>query len=113
MKRIIADFNARPTDEFAFADYGVRLDAEEQRRRYLIKSLLRAPAWNSRPTRLDSEPKSKTIFRNSPNCPPLGLGVRDEQTLRLTPEGLSWSDVIGPWLYSRHVTARMEAFQLV
>jgi hypothetical protein len=31
--------------------------------------------------------------------------------LRLTAEGLSWTDTIGPWLYSEDMTQRMQTYQ--
>lgn len=113
VKRIIADFNARPRDQFALAHYGVWLDREEQRRRYLIKSLLRASGLELPAYRARFQGDVEDDFPQLAELRQLGLGVRDEQVLRLTSEGLSWSDVVGPWLYSSDVTARMEAFELV
>ena len=57
-------------------------------------------------------PKPKTTFRNSRNLQP-SVWAAQGRAIRLTSEGLSWSDVIGPWLYSRRVTSRMEAFEIV
>ncbi|MEQ8791336.1 MAG: STM4012 family radical SAM protein [Pirellulaceae bacterium] len=112
VKRIIEAFNARRDDQFALADYGVRLDAEEQRRRYLIKSLLRVDglaleAYEQRFGRAVEEdfPQLEELME-------LELGARDGGVLRLTGEGLSWSDVIGPWLYSAEVSSRMQAYEL-
>jgi oxygen-independent coproporphyrinogen-3 oxidase len=113
VKRIIAEFNARDAGDFAHADYGVRLDAEEQRRRYLIKSLLRAPGLDLAAYRARFGTDVEDDFPQLSELLALELGVCDGLAFRLTPEGLSWGDVIGPWLYSPHVTSRMEAFQLV
>ena len=113
VKSIIADFNARGNDEFALADYGAWLDGEEQRRRYLIKSVLRReglvyPAYQQRfGTELEDDFPQLTELKE------LDLAECDGNALRLTDEGLSWSDVIGPWLYSAQVVSRMEAFDLV
>lgn len=113
VKRIIADFNSRYDEAFAVADYGVRLDAEEQRRRYLIKSLLRAQGLQLTAYRTRFATEVEEDFPQLAELMQLGLGMCNHQTLRLTPEGLSWSDVIGPWLYSSEVTSRMETFELV
>lgn len=113
VKRIIADFNARQDGELAFADYGVRLDAEEQRRRYLIKSLLRAAGLDLDAYQARFDAEAEDDFPQIAELAALGLGLREGRALRLTSEGLSWSDVIGPWLYSRRVTSRMEAFEMV
>src|SRR5260221_10032843 len=42
VRAILAAYAARPAESFASAAYGIRLDGEEQRRRYAIKSLLEA-----------------------------------------------------------------------
>ena len=42
VRQIIADYMARSNETFDYADYGFVLDEEEQRRRYLIQSLLQA-----------------------------------------------------------------------
>ncbi|MHB8899824.1 MAG: STM4012 family radical SAM protein [Thermoguttaceae bacterium] len=110
--RIIADFNAREAGRFASADYGVRLDAEEQRRRYLIKSLLRAPGLDLDAYQARFGAEAEDDFPQLAELADLDLGTREGRSLRLTPDGLSWSDVIGPWLYSRRVISRMEAFEL-
>src|SRR5262249_44059420 len=40
LREILADYVARPDEAFDYADYGFRLGPEEQRRRYVIQSLL-------------------------------------------------------------------------
>ena len=113
VKNIIADFNICGSDEFAVADYGVWLDEEEQRRRYLIKSLLRREGL----VRLAYQDRFGTEveddFPQLTELKELNLVEGDSNVLRLTDEGMSWSDVIGPWLYSAQVVSRMEAFDLV
>ena len=42
VRAIIDDYCRRPAADFAFADYGFPLDEAEQRRRWVVKSLLRA-----------------------------------------------------------------------
>lgn len=113
VKMIIENFNARDAARYATADFGVSLDLEEQKLRYVIKSLLRAdgvslPAYQRR--------FGGSLMTDLPQLSELSeLGLADEsiENLRLNDEGLTWSDTIGPWLYSEAMTARMNAYELV
>jgi oxygen-independent coproporphyrinogen III oxidase len=51
-----------------------------------------------------------TMFRNSSCFEDAGLAIIDATRIRLTEAGLERADVIGPWLYSAEVVARMEDF---
>lgn len=113
VRAIIQDFGQRTDSQFSQADYGVRLDPSEQKRRYLIKSLLRADGLNlpdyqqhypDSPGLLEDFPQLRELFQ-------LGLAQLNNQTLRLTAQGLSWTDTIGPWLYSQEMTQRMQTYQ--
>jgi hypothetical protein len=35
-----------------------------------------------------------------------------DDVLALTEQGMEWSDVIGPWLFSNSMNARMESYAL-
>lgn len=98
VRGIIANFNQRPDQEFAHADYGVWLDQQEQKLRKVIKTLLRAQGC---PAGLEI-PQLKELQQ-------LGLALPDPW--RLTEEGLAWSDTIGPWLYSPQVHQKMQQYQ--
>jgi oxygen-independent coproporphyrinogen-3 oxidase len=112
VREILADYVARPAEAFDVADYGCFLNEEEQRRRYVIQSLLQAEglslagyaawfgaeAWQDLPELAELEP-----------C---GLAVAEGGWLRLTEAGLEQSDVIGPWLYSQAVRGLAEGFVL-
>ena len=110
VREIIQDYIHRIHERFSFADYGCDLDLEEQKRRYVLKSLLRVDglelsdycAW------FQSE-----LFADLPQLSELfdeGLLEPNEGKLRLTPEGLELSDVIGPWLWSAAVREKMTEF---
>jgi oxygen-independent coproporphyrinogen-3 oxidase len=112
VKAITAAWVERSAESFDAADYGFTLDAEEQRRRYAIQSLLHK-------TGLDPVAYARRFGTDaSDDLPQLGLlqprGLaRDEGgVLRLTAEGLERSDVLGPWLISPAVWARMEEYEL-
>jgi oxygen-independent coproporphyrinogen-3 oxidase len=107
---ILADYLGRETGDFATCDYGIWLDADEQRRRHVILSLLQAEgldqgAYRSRfgSEALDDLPQLATLERSA-------LATIDDERIRLTPEGLERSDAIGPWLYSPAVRLRMEEY---
>ncbi|MEM7246210.1 MAG: STM4012 family radical SAM protein [Acidobacteriota bacterium] len=108
VRRIISDFVDRPSAAFGLADFGVRLEPSEQRRRYLIKSLLRTDGLDATyRERFGAEPESH--FPELAELTELGLCQRDGDLLRLTRAGLELSDTIGPWLYSESVQRRMAA----
>lgn len=99
VRAIIEDFCRRGAEDFAQADYGFRLDQQEQNLRRLLKTLLR-----NQP--LDFDPALPALHE----LEQLGLATSDPW--RLTEEGLAWSDTIGPWLYSQPVQQRMREYEL-
>jgi oxygen-independent coproporphyrinogen-3 oxidase len=112
VREILADYVARPEASFDRIDHGCWLDDEEQRRRWLIKSLLQAEgvdlaAWRARfaSDLGDDLPELDALAAD-------GLTTRDGDSLRLTPAGLERSDAIGPWLYSGRAVERMRAYDL-
>ncbi len=111
VREIIGGYIARPTDQFDWADHGCELDAHEQRRRWVIKSVLRAEGMNSADyrARFGTEPMQDLPELNE-LCQ-VGLLESTAGTLRPTPAGLERSDAIGPWLFSGVMRDRMEAFE--
>lgn len=112
VKTIIEHFIARDPAGHATAIYGVSLDREEQKLRYLIKSLLRVEGVSKAAYRrrfggalADELPQLRELSE-------LGLVTETNGFLRLNDEGLTWSDTIGPWLYSEAMSARMSAYEL-
>ncbi len=94
------------------ATHGALLDLDDQKRRYVIKSILRADgldlvAYRSRfqHDALDDFPQLNELL----TC---GAATQEVSHLRPTLLGLEWSDVIGPWFYSDHVKSAIEAFEL-
>lgn len=113
VKSIVADFLGRSAHGFATAEIGFWLDDEEQRRRWLLKSLLRIdgvdfPAYRRRfgTGLIDDFPELERLGE-------LGWveGMGSEGRLRPTTEGLAFSDTIGPWLFSDRVRKAMEAWE--
>jgi oxygen-independent coproporphyrinogen-3 oxidase len=112
IRAILNDYIARPAGDFDYAHYGFTLNGDEQRRRYVLKSLLEAgglslPAYRCR--------FKSDLLSDLPELSELlsfKLATLEAETLALTPAGIEASDVIGPWLYSEPVRALMEGYRL-
>lgn len=112
IRAILAHYMSRSDEEFAQVDYGYRLDVDDQRRRYVIKSILRRDGLS-----LDAY---RRVFNSDPleDFSELGelqiCGYLHQQDGHLcpTPPGLEHSDLIGPWLYSDRVRTLSEAYEL-
>ncbi|MBS2035581.1 STM4012 family radical SAM protein [bacterium] len=96
--RAIIEAFCQRTD-FSLADYGFALDLHEQNLRRLLKTLLRGLP-------LDFDPQLPQLVELTE------LGLAQSSPFRLTPEGLAWSDTIGPWLYSQPVQSAMREYEL-
>ena len=113
VRGIIDDFIA--TDDFEHAEVGFRLDADEQRRRHLVQSLLQADgldtaAYENRfGTRPEDDFGTELALLEQRG---FLAATGPRAGLRLTPDGLAWSDSIGPLLFSAPVRAAMRAYAL-
>ncbi|MEU4626469.1 STM4012 family radical SAM protein [Actinoplanes sp. NPDC023801] len=110
VRAVITDYLSRPAGDFRYAEFGFRLDAVEQRRRWLLKSLLRAEGI---------DPAAYTDrfgSRHTDDFPQLAdladRGWLNRSHTVLTPLGLDHSDAIGPWLVSGEVRAAMGSYLL-
>jgi oxygen-independent coproporphyrinogen-3 oxidase len=112
VQAIIQNFNQRSAERFAVADYGARLNVEEQKRRYAIKSLLRVEGIAGTAYQRRFGSSLRADFPQLHELSDLGLLVESGGSVRLNEAGLAYSDTIGPWLYSDAVTATMEACEL-
>jgi oxygen-independent coproporphyrinogen-3 oxidase len=112
VKKIIIDYCQRSAESFRIADYGIVLDENEQKRRYLIKSILRTEGLNFSAYYHRFNTDVLVDFPEITELLRLGLNECDEQKLTPTDKGLAYSDVIGFWLVSEFVKRRMENFLL-
>lgn len=112
IQAILEDFVRRPAEHHALAWYGHELDPAERRRRYLIKSLLRAEGLDDAAFRRRHGESWQTAFPQLTELLDHRLAVHQDGVLRLTRDGLELSDTIGPWLYSPAVHARMAEYEL-
>lgn len=110
VREILADYIARGDESFGRIDFGFELDGDEQRRRYLLQSLLQAEGLDLAAYR---NRFASDALRDAPQLGELEmleLGRNDGHFLRLNERGLEKSDAIGPWLSSARVRQQMEGF---
>ena len=112
IQAILADYAGRSPEAFSLADYGIRLDAEDQHRRYVIKSLLRTDGLALDAFAARSGIDACQAVSQLDELVERGLAYRSDGSLRLTVEGLERSDAIGPWLYSERVRGLMDSYKL-
>ncbi|HWS39368.1 MAG TPA: STM4012 family radical SAM protein [Actinoplanes sp.] len=108
VRAVIDDYLSRPAGDFRFAEIGFHLDAVEQRRRWLLKSLLRVEGVDAAAYR------QRFGTTHTGDFPQLGelaaRGWLDDSRTTLTSAGLAQSDSIGPWLVSGPVREAMTAY---
>ncbi|SEP08130.1 STM4012 family radical SAM protein [Paenibacillus sp. OK076] len=110
---IIADYVA--TERYDVADYGIILSREEQKRRFILKALLHREglALSDYDERFGTGVLSDYGWLSellSEGMAELKQDDKGNQVLRLTEEGLGYSDAIGDWLISAEVREQMEGF---
>jgi coproporphyrinogen III oxidase-like Fe-S oxidoreductase len=108
VRAVLDDYLSRPAADFRYAEIGFDLDQAEQRRRWLVKSLLRR-------TGVDPDAyRERFGTPHSDDFPQLTelveRGWLDDERCRLTAAGLARSDAIGPWLVSGPVRKAMGAY---
>lgn len=113
IKNIINDYIAKQSNDFEHIDYGIELSLEEQKIRFVIKSILHA-------TGLDMD-RYATIYGNNVliDFPQLNDLLQDNlatinqhNLMQLTSTGIDYADAIGPWLYSDAIQQRIQTFEL-
>ncbi|MEV5434359.1 STM4012 family radical SAM protein [Streptomyces sp. NPDC052701] len=111
IRGIIDDYVA--SADFAHAEVGYRMDADEARRRHLLQSLLQAEGLASEDyrARFGSTPADDFGAELGVLAERGWLDAADPAHLRLTPEGLAHSDAVGPELFSPAVRAAMAAYE--
>lgn len=98
--------------DYGCAHYGVFLNLEEQKRRFLLKSILRVEGLELELYRGRFQAEVMTDFPQLAELLALDLATLGETHLLATEEGLAYSDTIGPWLYSESVRRGMMEYEL-
>lgn len=107
---IIADYVA--TTSYNKANYGIVLDLEDQKRRFILKALLHIEGltlahyidrFHASP--LEDHPELALLIEAR-------FAVVEHGVLQLTAEGMSYSDSIGDWFISEDIRNRMKEFVL-
>lgn len=108
---ILQQFVAAPESAFAEARYGFALDSDEQRRRFVIQSLL---VWPGLEEASYASRFGTRVFEDFPQLEQLiesGAARSQHGLLALTEQGMAHADTIGPWLASQSVIARMNSYE--
>jgi oxygen-independent coproporphyrinogen III oxidase len=111
VRDIIAAYVRKEPGEFAVADHGFEHNGDEQRRRYLLQSVLNTEGLDLR--RYEARFGTPALS-DVPELDALetdGLLTVDGNRVALTAAGLERSDAIGPYLFSTAVRVRMEAYE--
>ncbi len=112
IRSILHTYAATPADAFAFARHGYVLNSEEQRRRYVLKSLLEAGGLSLLAYQRRFGSLALTDLSMLYELLDRGLATIAAEVMTLTKAGLERSDTIGPWLYSLHVRQLMEEYTI-
>ncbi|OKJ07504.1 STM4012 family radical SAM protein [Kitasatospora sp. CB01950] len=110
VRRIIDDYVAAP--DFSRAELGWEMTDEETRRRHLVQSLLQGEGVDltAYRERFGSTPEQDFPAELAEFAAHGWLAGDAQNSLLLSPEGLAWSDAIGPRLFSAGVRARMTEY---
>ncbi len=111
VREIIGAYLAREPAEFGVADHGFELDANEQRRRFLLQSILHVEGLKVVDYRNRFATDPVADFPELTTLVELGLLDHVDDAWRPTPLGLERADVLGPWFFSERVRSLMEGYE--
>ncbi|WP_069869659.1 STM4012 family radical SAM protein [Streptomyces malaysiensis] len=115
IRGIVDDYVSRPAADFARAEHGRPMTGDEPRRRHLLQSVLQAEGMElaGYRARFGTDPAEDFPVELA------GFAARGwldpdaaPGRLRLSPEGLAYSDALGPELFSSAVRAAMATYDL-
>jgi len=112
ISEILQAYIQTPDELFEYAHYGFQLDAEEQRRRYILLSLLSDEGLNFVNYRQRFASEVDADFPKLAELLSLNLAIKDEDSFHLTEFGIERSDTIGAWLFSKKVQELIEVYEL-
>ena len=111
IKQIIQDYNNTSSDGFAQTGYGIEIDLQDQKRRYVLLSLLQIGGFpfSDYQTRYDSD-----VLEDIPQLHLLEkhqLATIDDNMICLNEKGIAYSDLIGSWLFTDTIRQRMQNWE--
>ncbi|MDX8399205.1 MAG: STM4012 family radical SAM protein [Gallionellaceae bacterium] len=109
---IVADYLQKPAEAFYRADFGVKLSDDDRKRRYLIKSLLKAEGVDKLQYRRLFATDLIADFPELGELQSMQLAEEHGDTLRLSGEGMAYSDLLGHWFISVAVKNKMREYVL-
>lgn len=112
VRAIIQSYLRQSDENFAQVDYGFALADEEQRRRFVIQSLLQVEGLKRSHYQQRFASDVLADFPALRELMQYEWAEVNHEEIRLTPRGLEHSDAIGPWLYSEPVRALMQTYEL-
>lgn len=112
VKAIIDHYHSQSQEDFSAARYGIVLSEEEQRRRFVIQSLLIADGLDRVAYQQRFRQDCMADFPALQLLTERGLARQTDISLILTEAGVERADSIGPWLTSAAVRQAMHGYQM-
>lgn len=112
VKDIIAHYNQQSSAEFKQAHYGVYLQLDEQKRRFVMQSLLISDGLDLDAYQIRFFTKAIADFPEIKLLITGGLAQQFEQHVVLTAAGFERADSIGPWFGSNSIKQAMLEYDL-
>jgi oxygen-independent coproporphyrinogen-3 oxidase len=106
-RHLVEDFIAHDEARFAHATHGFELNGEEQRRHYVIQSLLTEPGLSHAAYAQRFGTPCLGDLPQLQELTALELAHDDGKLLALNDRGIAYADTIGPWLASEQVQGLM------
>jgi oxygen-independent coproporphyrinogen-3 oxidase len=107
VKDIIEHYVNQNENDFRQADYGVRLSLDEQKRRFVMQSLLISDGLDLSAYQRRFHSYCLEDFSQLELLFDAGLAERKDELVLLSPTGFERADSIGPWFSSDAVRSRM------
>ncbi|MFZ6639421.1 STM4012 family radical SAM protein [Undibacterium sp. TC4M20W] len=107
---IIDDYVAKERADFTTANYGIRLSEDDRKRRYLIKSLLKAQGLDAAHYQGIYGTDVHVDFPELRTLLEMNLAQENAGRMQLQNEGMAYSDLIGHWFISPTVKQKMQEY---
>ncbi|BBB69388.1 coproporphyrinogen III oxidase [Undibacterium sp. YM2] len=107
---IIDDYVAKERADFMAASYGIRLSEDDRKRRYLIKSLLKAQGLDAAHYQGIYGTDVYADFPELQALLEMNLAQENAGRMQLQGEGMAYSDLIGHWFISPAVKQKMQEY---